>query len=84
MHRSQAEVCTLHQHQHSGHDSYLWQSSKYHQKDTLGTRGGVPRSQKVSPGLDGGLREEPGPVGEDWDHDGVEMEFRKRGWKGGE
>ena len=45
---------------------------------------GVGKSlQEVSPGLGGGPREEHSLVREDWGHDGVEMEFRRRGWEGG-
>ena len=44
--------------------------------------GGVPRSQKVPPGLGRGSREEYGPVGEDWGHDRAEMEFERSGWEG--
>ena len=78
MHYTQAVVCTLYQYQHSSHDPYLWQGYKCHQKGILGTCGGVLRNQKVSLGLSGGLGEEYSPIGENWDHDGVEMEFRGR------
>ena len=84
VHYPQAAVCIPHQHQHPSHDSYLWWGSKYHQKGTLGTRGGVLKSWEVSLGLGGGPREEHSPVREDWGHDGAEMELRRRGQEGGE
>ena len=57
--------------------------SKYYQKSTPGTRGGVLRSWEVPPGLGGGPGEEHSPIGEDWGCDGVEVEFRRRSWEGG-
>jgi len=49
----------------------------------MGTRGGVPRSQEVPPGLGGGPREEYGLIGEDWGRDGAEMGIgrREREWR---
>ena len=44
MHCPQVVACTPHQHQHSSHNPYLWQSSKYYWKDTLETHGRVSRS----------------------------------------
>ena len=61
---SQAAVCTPYQHQHSDHDPHLWQSFKCHQYGTLGTCGGVPKSQEVSPELGRGLGKEYSPIGE--------------------
>ena len=45
---------------------------------TLGTHGGVPRSQEVPLGLGGGPEEEHGPIGENWGYDGMKMGFGKR------
>jgi len=58
--------------------------SRYYQKSTPGTHGGVSRSQEVPPRLGGGPREEHGPVGEDWGYNGVEMEFVRKGQEEGE
>ena len=77
-------MCTPHQHQYPGYDPHLWWGSKCHQKGTLETHGGVPRSQEVPLGLSGGLREKHSPVGEDWGCDGVEMELGRRGQEEGE
>ena len=55
---------------------------KCYQKGTLGTRRGVPRSREVPLGLSGGLREEHGPVkenwGPQWSRDGVWKERSER------
>jgi len=77
-------VYTPHQYQHPSHDPHLWQDSKYYQKGTLETRGGVLRSQEVPLELGGGSEEEHGPIGENWGCDGVEMRLGRRGWEGGE
>ena len=74
----------LHQYQHPSHDPHLWRGSKCHQKGTPETRKEVPRSQKVSPELGGGPREEHSLVGEDWGRNGAEMEFGRRDQEGGE
>jgi len=76
-------VCTPHQHQHPSHDSHLWQGSKYYRKNTPGACGGVLRSQEVPPGLGEGPGEEYGPIGENWGHNGVEMEFGRSSQEGG-
>ena len=57
------------------HDLHLWQSSKYHWKDTLRTYGKVLRSWKVLLELSRGPEEEHSTVGEDWGHKGAEMKF---------
>ena len=84
MHCPQAEVCTPHKHQHSSYDFHLWQDSKCHQKGTLGTYKGVPRSWKVLSGLSREPEEKYGLIGENWGCDEVEMGFRRSSWKGGE
>ena len=84
VHCPQAEVCIPHKHQHSGYDSHLWQDSKCHQKGTLGTYKGVPRSWKVLLGLSRGPEEKHGLIGENWGCDEAEMGFRRSSWKGGE
>jgi len=71
-------VCTPYQYQLSSHNPYLWQGSKYHQKGTPGACGEVPRSQEVPLGLSGGLGEEYGPIGEDWDYDKAKMGLGRR------
>ena len=48
----------------------------------MGTCGGVPRSQKVPLGLGGGPGEEYGLIGENWGHDGAEMELGRREQEG--
>ena len=84
VHHSQAVVCTLHPHQHPGHDLHLWQGSKFHRKSTPGACGGVPRSQKVPLGLGGGPGEEYSPIRKNWGHDGVETGLRRREQQEGE
>ena len=64
MYHPQAEVCISHQYQYSGHNSHLWQSSKYHQKGTPETHRGVPRSWEVPLELGRGPEEEHSPIGE--------------------
>jgi len=71
-------VCTLYQYQHSDHDPHLWWGSKYHQKGTPGTRGGVLRSWEVPLGLGRGPREEHSPIREDWGHNEVKIGLRRR------
>ena len=51
---------------------------------TLGTHGGVLRSQEVPPGLGGGPGEKHSPIGENWGYDGMEMGLGKREREGGE
>jgi len=84
MYHPQVEVCTPHQHQHPGHDSHLWQDSKCYRKDTPETCKGVLRSREVPLRLGGEPREEHGPVGEDWGHNGVKMKFGRSSQEGGE
>ena len=81
MYCTQATVCIPHQYQLPGHDPYLWWGSKSHRKDTLEACGGVPRSQEIPLGLDGGPEEEYGLIGEDWGHDGAEMELGRKEWE---
>jgi len=71
-------MCTSHQQQHPGYDPHLWQSSKCHQKGTLETHGGVPRSWEVPLGLGRGPKEEHGLVGEDWGYNGAKIELRRK------
>ena len=75
-------MCTPHQYQHSSHDPHLWWGFKCHRKDTSKTHGGVSRSWEVTLELGGEPREEHSPVGEDWGHDGMEIEFRRSGQEG--
>jgi len=51
---------------------------------TLETHGGVPRSRKVPLRLVRGPEEEHSAVGENWGHDGAEVEFVRREWERGE
>ena len=76
MHHCQAVVCSPYQYQYPGHNPYLWWNSKYYQKSTPRTHGGVPRSQKVPLRLSGGPKKEHGLVGEDWDCDRMEIGFK--------
>ena len=84
MHRTQAAVYTPYPYYYPSHDPHLSQSSKCHRKSTLGTHGGVPRSQEVPPGLGGELGEEYGPIREDWGRNGAEIGLRRREQEGGE
>ena len=84
IHHPQAEVCIPYQYQYPGYDPHLWQGSKYHQKDTPETRGGVLRSREVPPGLGRGPGEKHSPVGEDWDCNRVEMGLKRREQEEGE
>jgi len=77
-------VCTPHYYQHPGHDPHLWQGFKCYRKGTLGTHGGVLRSQEVPLGLGGEPEEEHSPIGEDWGCDGVEIGLGRREQEGGE
>ena len=84
MHYTQAAVYTPYLYYHSSHDPHLSWSSKCHRKSTLGTHGGVPRSQKVLLGLGGELGEEYGLIREDWGRNRVKMGLRRREQEGGE